>query len=101
MPKRLTEEDEEVMEEYDVMLDELSEKLVKKVDIKRLIKEQIKSKPMQELKTGIFILEAEERGEKIEEEQHRGCYQYKMFYKNQLFHLMGGDDVINDISNLR
>jgi len=97
---KLTEEDEIKMQEYDDALEELSEKLVEKIDLKRLIKENIKNKPMQDIKTGLFILKAEEDGEKIEEEHHKGCYNYKIHYMNQTFELMSGHDVIDDIRNL-
>jgi len=43
---KLTEEDEENMKEYDEAVNELSEKLTKKIDIKRLIKENIKNRSM-------------------------------------------------------
>ncbi len=86
----LTESDEYDMKEYDEMLDSLAEKLVNKVDLKRLIKENIKTQTPQEIKTGLFILEKEEQGETIEEEHHRGCYEFKIFYKNQRFSFWGG-----------
>jgi len=94
---KVTEADEEKMKEYDEAIEELSEKLVNRVDIKRLIKENMKDKTMQEIKTGLFILKAEEDGEKIEDEHHRGCYNYKMHYKNQTFEFITGNDVIHDI----
>jgi len=90
---RLTEEDEERMLEYDEALEELSEKLVKKIDIKRLIKENIKNKPMQELKTGLFILKEEEKGKKIEEEHLKGCYNFRMHHKSQTFEFMSGHEM--------
>jgi len=43
----------------------------------------------------LFILKAEEKGEEIEEEHHKGCYHYKMYYKNQSFDFATGSDVIN------
>lgn len=89
---KLTEEDEQIMDEYDKALESLSEKLVTKVDIKRLIKENMKTKSLQEIKTGLFILKAEEDGKKIEEEHNRHCYNYKMFYKNQCFEFSSGGD---------
>lgn len=82
---KLTQEDEDLMKEYDEQLDELSEKLVKKVDLKRLIKEQIKHKPLQEIKTGLFILKEETKGNKVDVEHHKGCYCFKMHLKNQTF----------------
>ena len=89
----LTERDEEVMEEYDEDLDRLSEKLVDRVDIKRLIKENIKNKKHQEIKTGLFILKAIEDGEEVEEEHLKGCYQYAVHYKNQSFDLISGSEI--------
>ena len=89
---RLTTDDEERMKEYDDALEDLSSKLVNKLDVKRLIKENMKNKSMQEIKTGLFILEAQEKGEDVEEEHHRGCYDYKIFYKNQMFQFMSGSD---------
>lgn len=94
---RLTEDDEEEMREYDEALDLLSEKLVKKVDVKRLIKENIKDKNMQELKTGLFILQQEENGEEIEEEHHKGCYHFKIFHKNKCFDFATGSDIGGEI----
>jgi len=95
--RKVTEDDEEHMKEYDRDLEELSLKLAGRVDIKRLIKENIKEKPMQELKTGLFILKAMENGEEVDEEHHKGCYNYKIHYKNQMFEFMSGRDVINNI----
>jgi len=95
--KRLSEDDEQTMQEYDDAVDELSEKLTQKVDIKRLIKENIKTKTLQEVKTGLFILKQETEGKKIEEEHIRGCYNYNMFYKNQGFSLITGSDVLIDL----
>lgn len=95
--KKLTEEDEQAMKDYDNAIDELSEKLIKKLDIKRLIQENIKNQSMQEIKTGLFILQAEEEGNKIEEEHHKGCYNFKMHYMNQCFELITGHDVDNNI----
>ena len=89
----LTEDDEDRMQEYDDELDSLSEKLTGKVDIKRLIKENIKDKSLQEIKTGLFILKALENGEDVEIEHHKGCYQFKMHYKNQTFELVTGVEV--------
>jgi len=90
---RLTEEDEERMDEYDEALETLSEKLATKVDVKRLIKENIKNQSMQDIKTGLFILKQEEDGKNIEEEHIKGCYNYKMHYKNQCFSFMTGSDI--------
>ena len=53
--KRMTEEDEERIQEYEDALDELSEKLVQKVDVKRMIKENIRSQPIQDLKKIVLI----------------------------------------------
>lgn len=94
---RLSERDEEVMEEYDRDLEELSEKLVDKIDIKRLIKESIKEKRHSEIKTGLFILKAKEEGKDVEEEHIRGCYNYKIHYKNQSFDFIGGIPTIAEV----
>ncbi len=91
---KLTEDDEARMEEYDEELDSLSEKLMSKLDIKRLIKENIKNKPHQDIKTGLFILKQEEEGKKIEKEHAKGCYQFSMHYRNQTFDLISGSDVM-------
>jgi len=91
---KLTEQDEETMREYDESIEVLSEKLAKKIDIKRLIKENMKNKTMQDVKTGLFILEQQDNGEEIEEEHIKGCYNYKMHYKNQTFEFISGADVI-------
>jgi len=91
---RLTERDEEVMKEHDELLEELSSKLVDRIDMKRLIREKIKEKPTQELKTGLFILKAKEDGEDVEEEHHRGCYNYKIHYKNQTFDFADGLEIL-------
>jgi len=65
--------------------------LIKKVDMKRLIKENIKDKPLQELKTGIYILKQKE--EEIETEHHKGCYHFKLFHKNTEFDFATGSDM--------
>ncbi len=90
--RAFTENDEETIIEYDNALETLSEKLVDKVDIKRMIKENIKHSTLQNLKTGLFILKQEEEGRAIEEEHHRGCYEFKMFYKNQRFSFFTGSE---------
>jgi len=94
---RMTERDEQIIEEYDNALEELSEKLVNKVDIKKLIKENIKMKPIEELKTGLFILKAQEDGEVVEEEHLKGCYNYKIHYKNHTFDFLSGDDIAHGV----
>ena len=94
---KLTERDEEMMQEYDNDLEELSEKLVKKLDIKRLIKENMKNKSYQEIKTGLFILKAEDDGEEIEEEHARGCYNFTMFFQNQEFNFTSGSDYLEPL----
>lgn len=91
---KLTEEDEETMEEYDEALDKLSEKLIKKLDIKRLIKENMKNKSMQEIETGLFILKAQEEGGEVDEEHHKGCYNYKIHHGKQTFEFISGSDVL-------
>ncbi len=87
---KLTERDEERMREHDEALEELSSKLVEKIDIKRLIKERIKERGTEEIKTGLFILKAQEDGEDIEEEHLKGCYNYRIHYKNQTFDFTDG-----------
>ena len=93
--KPMTEQDEEEIEEYDRELEELSEKLVEKVDLKKMIKEQIKKKAPQEIKTGLYILKQEEKGEKIEVQHSRGCYHFTMSHGNQEFDFASGHDVID------
>lgn len=95
---KFTEEDEESIKEYDEELERLSSKLAERVDIKRLIKENIKEKSHQEIKTGLFILKAKEDGEVVEEEHSRGCYKYKIHYKNQTFDMMSGSDVLTGVT---
>lgn len=87
---KLTERDEEIMKEYDEDLDSISEKLADRIDVKRLIKEKLKERNHQDIKTGLFILKAKENGEEVEEEHHRGCYNYKIHYKNQTFDFADG-----------
>lgn len=94
---KLTEEDEESMKEHDEALDELSEKLVDRIDIKRLIKDKLKERDTQDIKTGLFILKAKEEGEEVEEEHHRGCYNYKIHYKNQTFDFIDGAGIISGV----
>jgi len=87
----LTGDDEERMQEYDEDLENLSEKLAGRVDIKKLIKENIKNKKHQEIKTGLFILNEMEKGNKSAEEEHiKGCYQYVAHYKNHSFDFFSG-----------
>jgi len=81
----LTEDDEFEMEEYDEDLERLSEKLAKRVDVKKLIKENIKNKKHKEIKTGLFILKEMEKGNGVEEEHLKGCYQYAIHHKNHSF----------------
>lgn len=89
-----TDKDQDLIDEYDEALEELSSKLVKNVDVKRLIKENIKEKSYQEIKTGLFILKAKEDGAEIEEEHHKGCYHYKIYYQGQMFELMTGHEFL-------
>lgn len=89
---RLTEDDERRIQEYEDALDELSEKLVEKVDVKRMIKENIREQPIQELKTGLFILEEEGKGTKVENNHREGCYQLDMHCGKQSFTFMTGRD---------
>jgi len=91
--KKMTEDDDDEIKEYDDALEELSEKLVDRVDIKRLIKENIKTKPLQEIKTGLFILKAQEDGEEVDEEHHKGCYNYKIHFKNHTFDFATGEEI--------
>lgn len=90
--KPFTQEDQERIDEYDEAINELSEMLISKVDIKRMIKENIKDKPLQDLKTGIFILKKEKDGEKVETEHHKGCYHFKLHYGNVSFDFATGSD---------
>ena len=92
---KLTDKDEEMMREYDEDIEELSEKLVDRLDIKRMIKEKLKEKSPTNLKTGLFILKKQDEGEDVEEEHHRGCYNYKIHYKNQTFDFIDGIEMID------
>ena len=95
--KRMTAEDEEHIREYDECIEELSEKLTKKIDIKKVIKENMKNKPLQEIKTGLYILKAQENGDDDVEEEHiKGCYNYRIHKGNQTFDFMTGVDVIDE-----
>lgn len=91
---KLTGEDEDKMQEYDDALDLLSEKLMNKVNIKKIIKENLKTRPFQDLKTGLYILSAQEKGEHIDEEEGKGCYQLTLHHKNHTFSFVTGADVI-------
>ena len=90
---KLTEDDEERMEEYDDALELLSEKLAKKVDIKKIVKENLKSRVFQDIKTGLYILDAQEKGEVVTQEEGKGCYQLTLHHKNHSFSFVTGDDV--------
>lgn len=91
--KPMTEDDEREIEEFDAELEELSLKLVDKVDIKKMILEQIKKKSSQEIKTGLYILKQEEK--EIEIEHSKGCYHFKLRHKNLEFEFVSGNDVID------
>ena len=93
--KAMTPEDEENIKEYDEALDTLVEKLKSKVDISRMIKETIKTQPLQDIKMGLYILKAEEDGEPIETEHHRGCYEFKIHYKNATYSFASGNEVMD------
>jgi len=102
--KRMTEEDEERIQEYEDALEELSEKLVTKVDVKRMIKENIRSQPIQEIKTGLFILKEDEKGVKTETNHRQGCYQLDMHCGKQSFTFLTGRDAfpgILDVTDVR
>lgn len=93
--KPFTEEDEESINEYEEALDTLSEKLEKYVDIKRFIKENIKGKAIQEIRTGLYIIDKEEKGEEVEKTHRGGCYDFSMQYKELIFSLLTGIEAAN------
>jgi len=95
--KEMTELDEEHIREFDEDLEELSNKLVAKVDLKRMIKEQIKSKSHQEIKTGLVILKKEEEGEDVETTHGGGCYDFRMQSGELMFGFMSGDNVVEGL----
>lgn len=88
--RKFTEKDQEFIDEYEESIEELTDKLKDKLDIKRLIKENLKGKEMQEIRTGLFILKAQENGEKVEEEHIKGCYNYKIHLGQHTFEFMTG-----------
>lgn len=94
--RKFTENDQRIIDDYDESLDELADKLKNKVDIKRLIKENIKDKSYEDIKTGLFILKAQENGEEVEEEHIKGCYNYNLHYKNQTFSFLSGCGTLFD-----
>jgi hypothetical protein len=101
---RLTKDDELKMQEYEDALDELSEKLAGKVDVKRMIKENIREQPLQDLKTGLYILKEEGKGAKVENNHRQGCYQLDLHCANQSFTFITGRDAfpgIFDVTNQR
>ncbi|MFW6121905.1 MAG: hypothetical protein ACOC80_13560 [Petrotogales bacterium] len=90
----LTEEDEQRIKEYEESLDEISELLVNKVDVKRIIKENIRSSPITEIKTGLYILKSEDDDSIETEENHKsGCYQLDLHKGKQTFSFITGRDV--------
>lgn len=90
--KRMTEEDKECIQEYEDALEELSDKLATKVDVKRMIKENIRSQSIQEIKTGLFILKEDEKGVKTETNHRQGCYQLDLHCGKQSFTFLTGRD---------
>ena len=95
--KEMDERDEEHIQEFDEDLEELSNKLVKKVDLKRMIKEQIKNKTHQEIKTGLFILKKDDEGNEVETTHRGGCYEFTMQSGELMFTFMSGHNVIDGI----
>lgn len=93
--KAMDDEDEDLIKEFDREVEELSEKLIEKVDIKRMIKEQIKKKTPQEIKTGLFILMKEDEGEVVEKVDGPGCYQFTLHHKELEFGFCSGGDIID------
>jgi hypothetical protein len=89
----LTEEDELRMEEYEEALDDLADKMVSKVDVKRMIKENIRSQPLQDIKTGLYILNSADKGAKMEENHLSGCYQLDFHLNRQTYSFITGADV--------
>jgi hypothetical protein len=94
--KPMNDEDEDRINEYNMDINELSEKLVEKVDLKRMIKELIKKKSPQEIKTGLYILKKEKEGEKIEVNHGPGCYSFLMAKGDLIFEFCSGSDIVEE-----
>jgi len=62
-----------------------------------MIKENMKNKSPQEIKTGLFILKSQEDGEEVEEEHSKGCYRFSMHCRNQSFNFTTGSDYIEPL----
>lgn len=90
--RKMTNEDEERIQEYEDALDELSSKLVDKVDIKRMIKENLRTKPMNDLKTGLYILSDVNKAD-VEKNHSKGCYVLDMHLGNLTFTFQTGADI--------
>lgn len=88
--KKMTEEHEERIREYDEEVKSLAEKLVHKVDITRMIEEQLKARNPAEIKTGLYILKKEEDGEELEVNHGKGCYEFSMSCGELIFHFTSG-----------
>jgi len=95
--KEMNELDEEHIREFDDDLEELSNKLVAKVDLKRMIKEQIKTKSPMEIKTGLVILKKEKEGKKVETTHGGGCYDFRMQSGELIFGFLSGNNVVEEI----
>lgn len=95
--KEMTKLDEEHIQEFDEDLEELSNKLLNKVDLKRMIKEQIKTKTHQEIKTGLFIFKKEEEGKDVETTHGGGCYDFRMQSGELIFSFMSGCSIIDEV----
>jgi hypothetical protein len=100
--RRLNEEDEKQIQEYEDALDLLSEKLVDKVDVKRMIKENIRTQPITEIKTGLYILDQEDKGMEIEANHKKGCYQLDLHSGLQTFSFITGRDLhqISEVTDI-
>lgn len=88
--KKFTDRDQEMIDDYETNLDELADKLKERLDIKKLIKERLKEKKSQEIKTGLFILREQEKGVEVEEEHIKGCYNYRVHLGQQTFEFIDG-----------
>ena len=99
--KPFTEEDQQNINEYEEAINTLAEKLKERVDIKRFIKENIKDKPIQDIKTGLYIIEQEEKGKKVEKTHRGGCYDFCIQYENLIFNLLTGSDVADGYETRR
>ena len=77
--RAFTQDDIDKIKEYDKALNIISERLKNKVDISRIIKENLKDKSLNELKVGLQILKNEDEGLEVTGDNEKGCYHFKMY----------------------